>query len=325
MHRIRACYLPALLLTMLLLQVFAAPLDEVLLPAHFKYPNGIAHQQDGTVFVGSVTEGKILRVDKGGNIATFFADNAELNSVTAIRYDQHHHSLWVASPDFAGPRQGKQSTPRAHRLGFIDVASGKLRWVVDMPDNGFGNDFAIDHKGGAYLTDSASGVIWHVSIDSDKPVFTRVAAADELKPAAGEIGPAGIAVRSDGSLVVGMFSSGKLYHVQPGSDGIGKVSAIALDSPLENPDGMMFANEKILIIAEAGIASGNGKVSAIRFDTALSATVDNILTNLSTPLNLTLFEQQAWISEGQVAGFFPSGADLAEPASFRLIKVPLPH
>ena len=144
MHRIRACYLPALLLTMLLLQVFAAPLDEVLLPAHFKYPNGIAHQQDGTVFVGSVTEGKILRIDKDGNIATFFADNAELNSVTAIRYDQHHHSLWVASPDFAGPRQGKQSTPRAHRLGFINVASGKLRWVVDMPDNGFGNDFAID-------------------------------------------------------------------------------------------------------------------------------------------------------------------------------------
>lgn len=47
--------------------------NKIELPADFEYPNGIAQAEDGTIYVGSVTSGRILQIAPNSQVSTFFA------------------------------------------------------------------------------------------------------------------------------------------------------------------------------------------------------------------------------------------------------------
>jgi streptogramin lyase len=53
-------------------------LTPIELPANFQYPNGITHASDGTLYIGSITSGRILRIDPTGEISTLFSGNADV-------------------------------------------------------------------------------------------------------------------------------------------------------------------------------------------------------------------------------------------------------
>ncbi|MCA1994419.1 MAG: hypothetical protein LDL41_20575, partial [Coleofasciculus sp. S288] len=61
----------------------AAPLEAIALnpielPTDFQYPNGIARASNGTLYVGSVTSGRILRINSEGRVETFFPGSDEV-------------------------------------------------------------------------------------------------------------------------------------------------------------------------------------------------------------------------------------------------------
>jgi hypothetical protein len=97
------------------------------LPANFQYPNGIAHASDGTLYVGSVTSGQILRITPEGKVETFFPGNDEVFASTSLRLDEPRGILWGTSPDFLGTRGANgEVTRRAPRIFALDTRSGEV-------------------------------------------------------------------------------------------------------------------------------------------------------------------------------------------------------
>jgi streptogramin lyase len=293
------------------------------LPSNFQYPNGITHASDGTLYVGSVTSGQILRINPRGKVETFFPGSAEVFASTALRLDEQRGILWGTSPDFLGVRhQDGKTSRRPHRIFAINTRTGKVLRVILMPDSGFGNDMALDTNGGVYLTDSKRPCIYYIAPGADR---LRVWAED-TRFSSKEIGLSGIARRPDGVIVVGMFSSGKLLKVIPQPQGGVKVEAIALERKLENPDGIQFAPDGSLLVTEGAIASGNGRL--LRIDALSSETqpklVETIASGMESPVNLTVAARSVWVTEARIRHRLLPGQEKAIPDRFFIRRFTLP-
>jgi sugar lactone lactonase YvrE len=269
------------------------------LPATFQYPNGIAHASDGTLYVGSITSGQILQINRDGKTETFFPGNDEVFAATALRLDESRGILWGSSPDFLGVRRPSgELVRRPPRVFALNVRSRKLLRVIPIPQGGFSNDIALDPQGGVYITDSTLARIHYLA-----PGTTQLQtwAADE-RFRAERIGLGGIARRSDGVLIVGHYSNGKLFKVTPRSQGQPTVEVISLERQLENPDGMQFAADGSLILTEGAVESGNGRL--LRINIAESGTepkpIETLATDLKSPVNLTLAGREVWVTESQI-------------------------
>ncbi|MEI2583513.1 Vgb family protein [Scytonema sp. PRP1] len=316
-------------------QSIAAPaqvLPPIELPGDFQYPNGIARASDGTLYVGSVTSGRILRINPQGKSETFFAGSDEIFAATSLRLDERRGILWGTSPDFLGvPGANGETIRRPHRIFAIDSRTGKVLRVTLMPDGGFGNDMALDADGGVYLTDSSRPRIYYLA-----PGATQLQIwAEDTRWATKEIGLSGIARRPDGVIIVGLFSSGELFKVVQESQGRVKVEAIPLARKLENPDGMQFAPDGRLLVTEGAIASGtalraiaSGNGRLLRIDVVSPATkpkaVETIAADMESPVNLTVAGRNVWVTEARIRHRLLPGREKDIPNRFFIRRFTLP-
>jgi sugar lactone lactonase YvrE len=275
----------------------ARELDPIELPAGFQYPNGIARASKGTLYVGSITSGQILQIDPNGKIETLFPGNDEVFAATSLRLDEPRGILWGASPDFFGTQPNSKTAPRPHRIFALDVRSGKVKQIIQMPNSGFGNDIAIDPKGGIYLTDSLRHRIYYLPLGADR--LQTWVESDRLR-SQGQIGLAGIAMSSDGSAIVNQFSDGKMFKVTPQSQGQATIEEIVLERPLENPDGMQFASNGLLLVTEGAVESGNGRLLQINLSAPDPKPIEVIAEKLISPVNLTTVGNEIWVTESQI-------------------------
>lgn len=306
--------------------VSANPVQEsnpIQLPAGFQYPNGIAHTKHGTLYVGSVTSGQILRITPNGKTETFFTGTEEIFAATSLRLDERRSILWGASPDFLGVRgsDGKV-TRRPHRIFALDTRTGKVLRVIPMPDGGFGNDLALDAEGGVYVTDSSRPRIYYLA-----PEATQLQVwAEDPQFRAQQIGLGGIARSLDGTLIVGMFSDGKLFKVTPQVQGKPLVEAIPLQRQLENPDGMQFAPDGSLLLTEGAIASGNGRLLRIQNILTPGSTpkaIETLAAGLESPVNLTIAGQEIYVTEARIRHRLLPGREAEVPDRFALRRFKL--
>lgn len=293
------------------------------LPVHFQYPNGIAHASDGTLYVGSITSGQILRITPDGKTETFFPGNDEVFAATSLRLDESRGILWGASPDFLGTRSPSgEIISRPPRVFAIDTRSGGVLQVIPMPEGGFSNDIALDPEGGVYITDSTLARIHYLALGTTQ---LQTWAADE-RFRAERIGLGGIARQSDGVLIVGHFSNGELFKVTPQLQGQPTVEAISLERQLENPDGMQFAPDGSLILTEGAVESGNGRL--LRINVFLPGTtpkpIETLATDLKSPVNLTLAGREVWVTESQIRHRLTPGQETEIPDRFFVRRFRLP-
>lgn len=312
--------------SVVVLPAFSAPqlLPAIKLPPGFQYPNGITHSSNGTLYVGSVTSGQILRITPDGKTETFFPGTNEIFAATSLRLDEQRGILWGASPDFLGVRGADgQVTRRSHRIFALsakrnsagnDIRTAKVLQVIPMPDGGFGNDIVLDAKGGVYLTDSSRPRIHYLAPGTTQ---LRVWAEDEQFRSR-QIGLGGIARAANGVLIVGMFSDGKLLKVTPQAQGKPRVEAIELPRSLENPDGMQFARDGSLLITEGAVSSGNGRLLRIRniLDSETPKKIETLASGLESPVNLTIAGQTIWITESRIRHRLLPGKEAAVPDAF---------
>ena len=297
-----------------------APIE---LPANFQYPNGIAHAIDGTLYVGSVTSGQILRITPEGKTETFFPGNDEVFASTSLRLDEPRGILWGTSPDFLGTRAANgEVTRRAHRIFAIDTRSGEVLRVIPMPDSGFGNDIAIDPRGGIYVTDSSRPRIHYLAPGARQ--FQTWAEAEQL--GSKEIGLAAIVRHWRGVFIVGKYSDGDLLKITHQPQGKAMVETIPLARKLENPDGIQFAPDGSLLVIEGSVESGNGRL--LRIDVLSSETeprpIETLAENLESPVNLTVAGQEIWISEARIRHRLVPGQEKAIPDRFFIRRFTLP-
>ena len=299
-------------------------LAAIQLPTGFQYPNGITHSRDHTLYVGSVTSGKILRITTDGKTETFFPGTDEIFAATSLRLDEQRGILWGASPDFLGIRGADgQVARRPHRIFAInakrnsignDLRTARVLQVIPMPNGGFGNDIALDASGGVYLTDSSRPRIYYLA-----PGTTQLQVwAEDEQFRSRQIGLGGIARAANGVVIVGMFSDGKLLKVTPQAQGSPKVEAILLPRSLENPDGMQFAPDGSLLVTEGAISSGNGRLLRIRdiLDSETPRVIETLASDLESPVNLTITGKTIWVTESRIRHRLLPGQESAVPDAF---------
>lgn len=302
---------------------YARELSPIELPSSFQYPNGIARTKDGTLYVGSVTNGRILQIFPNGRIETLFPGNSDIFAVTSLRLDEAREILWGASPDVLGtPQSNGEIVRRPGRIFALDTRSLKVLQIIIMPDGGFGNDLALDTDGGVYVTDSSRPRIHYLP-----PGATQLQtwAEDERFRTQLRFGLSGIVRKPDGVLFVTMYSDGRLFKVTPRTVENPVIEEITLPRKIDGSDAIQLASDGSLIMLEAGIESGNGRVLQLRLLEAGAKSQFNVLASrMDLPVNLTVAGQEVWVTESLFRHRLVPGQEKKIPNSFFVRRFVLP-
>lgn len=247
--------------------------DRLFLPDSIPYPNGIAVTKDGSIFVGSVTTGAVAKIEpQTSETKLLVAPQTAIIASTSLRADEARGILWACSPDvFPNQTERQPST-----LVALDINTGTVMKTITLPQDGFCNDLAIDDRGGVLVTDSFNPRILYlppdksefevwvrderlgvsdgfglsgIAIAPDETVYVGVFAngqlyrirerkAEPLQLTRSIINPDGMAIASDGSLIVceGNYQTGngRLLQIDLSDDLTGEIKILAegLDSPV---------------------------------------------------------------------------------------------
>ncbi|MCP3141243.1 Vgb family protein [Pyxidicoccus xibeiensis] len=297
--------------------------ERLRLPEGFMYPNGIAHAADGTLFVGSVANGSVVRRAPGGAWTVLFPGSEEVFSATSLRLDAPRGLLWGTSPDAMGLlRPGGALGRRTARLFALDARTGEVRRVIPLPEGVLGNDLTVAPDGGLYVTDSSRAAVLYLAPESQQlETYVKDPRFEAKGKGMGTVGPAGIALAPDGrTLAINTFGPGRLFLVRPGEKGAAPVvTEVELPRRLENPDGMRFARDGQLLVLEGAIDSGDGRV--VRIDVLGKAPgprpLEVLASGLESPVNLTVTEDgRVWVTEARLRDRLLRGAAAKEPDGF---------
>lgn len=280
---------------------------EITLPGTRVFPESITSTTDGTLIVGSLGHGDVLRIAPGSSDAVEWikADTNGLNSVLGVFADEKNHLLWVCSN-----KLGQTGEPTAVKT--FDLKSGAAKDSYVLPgDRTLCNDIAVAPDGTAYITDTFAG-----AVDMLKPGAKAldVAAKDPLLA-----GADGLAFANKSTLYVNSVTANKLLRVDLGPDGKStKVTDLKLPRALDRPDGMRAIGKGRFLLAE-----NSGKMSLVTFngDEATLTTLKEVTA--STP-GVTATKGMAWVVEGKLNYMQDPKMKDEDPGTFKMYAVPLP-
>ena len=289
--------------------------NRLYLPDSISYPNGIAVTSDGSMFVGSVTTGAVAKIDpQNSESRLLVAPQTTIIASTSLRADEARGILWACSPDVF-PTNGTSSR-KPSSLVALDLNDGTVTRTVELPQDGFCNDLAIDNRGGVLVTDSFNPRILYLPPDERFEVWAQ----DERFRVADGFGLAGIAIAPDGTVYVGVFANGQLYRIRQQ-----KVEPLQLTRKIDNPDGIAIAPNGGLIVCEGNYQSGNGRLLQIDLlgTDGLTGDIKVLAEGLDSPVNLSLHDKTAWVTEGRLRGLLFPELNLPQPGSFWVRLIPL--
>lgn len=132
---------------------------------------GIAHDaRTGAFFVGSVRQGRILRVDPDGRVSPFADVEGRRWAPLGLRVDQRRGALWVTA---AGRPQVAAHQPADSARSAIlryDLRSGRLTHRYEPDPDGRPHvigDLVVSRAGDVYATDSRAPVVYRVAAGND--------------------------------------------------------------------------------------------------------------------------------------------------------------
>ena len=287
--------------------------DRLYLPNSIPYPNGITVTSDGSIYVGSVTTGAVVKIElQSLETELLVAPQTAIIASTSLRADETRGVLWACSPDVF---PAKDASRKPSTLVGLDLNDGTVIKTIKLPQDGFCNDLAIDDRGGVLVTDSLNPQILYLPPDkSEFEVWVR----DERFGVAEGFGLAGIAIASDGTVYVGMFANGQLYRIRDR-----KVESL-LARNLNNPDGMAIALDGSLIVCEGNYRSGNGRLLRINLANDSTSKIEVLAEGLDSPVNLSLNNKTAWVTEGRLRRLLSPELNLPQPDSFWVRRISLP-
>jgi SMP-30/Gluconolactonase/LRE-like region len=129
-------------------------------------PEGIAYDPvDKSFYVSSISKHKIVRLTPDGSATDFKSSGQDgLGETLGMKVDAKRRYLWVASDSFAGDPEGSRFA-----LYQYDLKTGALRFkhAAANGSEGFLNDIALNSKGEAFTTNTATGEVFRASPDRD--------------------------------------------------------------------------------------------------------------------------------------------------------------
>jgi sugar lactone lactonase YvrE len=289
------------------------------LPGKRAFPESITSTRDGTLFVGRLGEGGIVRVEPRTGAATLFVPSGAAGSlsITGVFADEASGTLWACSNDLSavgGPSGG-------HDLGAalkaFDLRTGAAKRSIPLPGpHSFCNDIAVGASGAVYVTDSANPTVLRLRAGGAR---FEVFAADPqfAPPQPNTAGLDGIAFGGDGALYVTTYAAGGFFRIAVDNGQAGRVIKLQ-GRTLGLPDGLRPLGRNSFLLVEGAGTLDRVEVDGDRFRaTPLRA-------GFHTPTSVTRVASVAWVSEGQMPLFFDPARKGQSPAlPFQIHAVPL--
>jgi sugar lactone lactonase YvrE len=218
------------------------------------HPEGIAYDPSRRAFlVGSVRHGTVSVVAPDGS-ATTLVDDPRMPSTAGVHVDAVRGRILVTYGDI-GVADRTEPNPEFRRagLGIFDLRTGAALHVVDLAvgPTHLANDVTVDRAGNAYVTDSASDVIYRVDPAGHGSVFVQ-----DARFATTTVGINGIVWHPDGYLLVGKYDTGQVFRVN--TVGPPRVTEVRLDRPLVGADGIALRGNGTLIVVTNTLSAPTG-------------------------------------------------------------------
>ena len=233
-------YKSAAALLVMTAAAFAAPgITEITLPGTLVFPESITSTSDGTLIVGSLGHGNVLRIAPGKTTAEEWIKpgTGGLNGVLGVFADEKGKLLWVCSNKFEGKGE-------ATSVMSFDLKTGAPKGTYLLPGGmPLCNDIAVGADGTAYISDTVQATILMLKPGAKT---LEVAAKDPLLA-----GADGLAFGDKTTLYVNSVSANKILRLDLGPDGKStKIVDLKLSRAVDRPDGMRAIGKHRLLLAE---------------------------------------------------------------------------
>lgn len=285
---------------------------DITLPGENFFPEGIASDGNGGIFVGSLITRQILHIDLETHKATVFADansTEGLLSLTGLLVDQKHELLYACSTDAGlAEFEGHKITS----LYVFDLRGLTPSTHYPLPGGGFCNDMAMGPDGSLYVTDTYNP---RILVLRPKAAELEVWVENEIFGGEG-INLNGI-VWSGDQLYVVKSNNGALFRITEDQEKPGVVVLqIETPRPLQFPDGLEFLSKGKLLVVE-----GAGNLTEIQINGDV-AKLQVISQGLDVPTTMEIIDGQAIVVQAQLDHLFdPDKA--GKPSPFILKVIPL--
>lgn len=281
--------------------------DRLALPGDTFYPEGVAFDRDGRMFVSSIPTGQIVRVEAGGSSAVELVPAGTLGtSAIGLAMSREGDILWSCDGTFG--------TDRVPSVIGIDPETGAERVRHHFPaqrdgrTGGLCNEVTEDAAGNVYASDSFGARILRIPA-ADRTTPDRAAVwAEGPELAAPTFGVNGIAFDGADAILAVNTTTGALVRIGLAD---AKISPVALARPLVGPDGLRLARSGRAIVVEQGM----GAVSSVDLATGAITILGD---GLREPTSLDLVDGEAWVAEGQLHHLF----DMTPPElPFQILRI----
>lgn len=259
------------------------------LPGSAYYPESLTVAGDGTLYVGSLGGGGIVRLGPSSETAETFVAGTNKN-IAGVYVDDDAALLYACENDFAA----KPAVPP--RVVAYRLLDGSEAASYAFPEGGVCNDLVFGPARRLYVTDSAGRIYVLPAGGSALEVFSS---DPQLVPSVdGGFGADGIVWDGDATLYVNTFTDARLLRIAIAADGkAGAVKPITVAPALQSPDGMRLTDAHTLIVVE-----GAGRLTQLSLD-GDAATGTVLASGLDSPTSVALTEGAYWITEGQLGHF----------------------
>jgi sugar lactone lactonase YvrE len=291
----------------------------IALPGPRAFPESITSTSDGTLLIGRLGEGGVVRATpRTGAVEVFLAPGASgSRSITGVFADEASKTLWACSNDLSalgGPSGGRD---RGSALKGFDLQTGAARRDVPLPGAAaFCNDIAVDASGAVYVTDSAAPNV--LRLPAGASTFEVFASNPQFRPPqAGSAGLDGIAFGGDGNLYVTTYAEGGLFRIDVDRGRAGQVTRLH-GATLTLPDALRPLGQRSFLLVEGGGTLDRVEVEGDGFKAV------TLRDGFRAPTSVTRVGSTAWVSEGQLSSFFDRARKGPSPSlPFRIYAVPL--
>jgi streptogramin lyase len=274
---------------------FAAPAS-IGLPGDRVFPENITSTQDGTLYVGSLGSGGIIRIKRGAAKAELWIKPGSFGSrsIFGVLVDERSNTLWACSNDMSALGVVIASTENGSVLKGFNLKTGQGKVSAKLPgDHTLCNDIAIGADGSAFVTNSAAPQILKLPPGGNQ---LEVWANDPLlAPPAGGAGLDGIAFGTSGNLFVDTYTPGELFRVDVVDGKAAKVTKLMPSRPLTLSDAIrpLGGNEFLII-------EGAGRLDRMRIQ-GDDAVIETLKDGFAVPTGVAVIGHTAWLSEGQLS------------------------
>src|SRR5690348_15525805 len=128
-------------------QAAVADAQSIALPGLRAFPESLTSTADGTLFIGRLGDGGIVRADsRNGDVAVFVPPGAsETRSILGVFADERANTLWACSNDLSALGGPSSSGDSGSALKGFDLRTGAAKHSVLLPGpHAFCNDIAVD-------------------------------------------------------------------------------------------------------------------------------------------------------------------------------------